>query len=330
MGAVYGIKGEKNRIDLSKHIPLDTPLPVFIDASSVCNFHCNFCPHGDEKAIKAMPQTVMKKELALKCIDDLKRFSKRIKRISFSAGGEPLVNRDLPEMVAYAKYCDVSDCLGITTNGSLLTPDTAEKLVAAGLSHFDISIYGLNSEKYKEFSHSEIAYECIVENVKYLYSIKGNANVVVKISDAVCNTEEDVEGFYNTFSNISDKVCVEHAVSFWHDLDLTGIAEDDGKDIYGNEIRRKEVCPVPFFSLAVQANGIVTACCIDWKQQLIMGDAKEESLYDIWNGKKYNTLYKTLLKNGIKGNTVCRKCRYHELVAMDNIDFAREEILRRL
>lgn len=330
MGAVHGIKGEKNRIDLSRNIPLDTPLHVFIDVSSVCNFQCSFCPHGNGEAIKAMPQAIMKKDLALKCIDDLNQFPRKIKHISFFLNGEPMLNKELPEIVAYAKQSGVGECLGITTNGSLLTPDMAEKLVTAGLSHFDISIYGLNSEKYQEFSHSKIAYECIVDNVKHLYSIKGNANVVVKISDAVCKTKEETDKFYHIFSDICDKMCIEHAVSIWNDFDLTGIAEDDGRDIYGNEIINKEVCPIPFYSLAVQANGIVTPCCNDWKQQLIMGDAREECLYDIWNGKKYNTLHKTLLKSGTSGNNVCRKCRFHELVAMDNIDFAREEILRRL
>jgi sulfatase maturation enzyme AslB (radical SAM superfamily) len=64
--AERGIKGNTNRIRLEEHIPLDTPLHVFLDASSVCNFRCSFCPHGNGEAAKVMPQTVMPVELAKK------------------------------------------------------------------------------------------------------------------------------------------------------------------------------------------------------------------------------------------------------------------------
>lgn len=326
--AIKGIKGSTDRLRLEDHIPLDTPLHVFIDASSVCNFHCQFCPHGNGAAAEIMPQTVMPVELAKKCIDDLTAFPQKVKRISFSAVGEPLVNHDLPEIVAYASQKDVAQCLGITTNASLLTPEMGRRLLDAGLTHFDISIYGLDPEKYQEFSGYSFSFERFVENITYFYSIKKDANVVIKISDAVCSSEHDQQRFYQIFSPICDKICIEHAVPFWHDL--TSKTKDDGRTIYGEPVTRKEVCPVPFFSIAVQANGIVTACCIDWKNQLPMGDARTQSLFSIWNGAKYKELYMRLLRDGNAGVTPCDHCHYHELVAMDNIDPYRERLLEKL
>ena len=326
--AVKGIKGNTHRLRLEEHIPLDTPLHVFIDASSVCNFHCQFCPHGNGEAAKIMPQTVMPVELAKKCIDDLTRFPRKIKRISFSAVGEPLVNQHLPEIVSYAAKKEVAECLGITTNASLLTPDMGRRLLDAGLTHFDISIYGLNSEKYREFSGHSFSFDAFVDQLAYFYSIKKQANVVIKISDAVCGSETDRRSFYQTFSPICDKICVEHAVPFWYDL--TSKVEDDGLTIYGEPVTRKKVCPVPFFSMAVQANGRITACCIDWKNRLPMGDARTQSLASVWNGDGFRTLHMKLLREGNSGVSPCDHCHYHELVAMDNIDPYREQLLKRL
>ncbi len=326
--AVRGIKGNMDRLRLEEHIPLDTPLHIFIDASSVCNFHCQFCPHGNGEAAKVMPQTIMPVELAKKCIDDLKEFPRKIKRISFSAVGEPLANQSLPEIVSYTAHQNVADCLGITTNASLLTPEMGQRLLEAGMTHFDISIYGLNSEKYREFSGHTFSFENFVDNIAYFYSIKKNANVVIKISDAVCRSAEEKEKFYQIFSPICDKICIEHAVPFWYDLNSK--VKGDGLTIYGEPIKKKEICPVPFFSMAVQANGIVTPCCIDWRNKLPIGDANVQSLYSIWNGKKYRELYISLLNEGNSGVSPCDHCHYHELVAMDNIDPYRKQLLRRL
>lgn len=326
--AVRGIKGETDRLRLEEHIPLETPLHVFIDASSACNFHCQFCPHGSGETRTALQQSIMPVSLAKKCIDDLCAFSKKIKRLSFSAEGEPLVNKNLPEIIEYAAHRNVAECLNITTNASLLTPALSDELIKAGLNHIDISIYGLNSEKYHEFSDAKVSFEVIVKNIAYLYSIKSTAQIVIKISDAICSTESDQEIFYRMFSSICDKVCVEHAVPFWYDMNNG--TKDDDKDIYGKTIQKKLVCPIPFFSICVQANGVVTPCCVDWKQRLPMGDAKIESLFSIWNSEKYRLLYRKLLQYGNKGVTPCDFCRYHELVALDNIDDFRTDLLKKL
>jgi hypothetical protein len=151
---------------------------------------------------------------------------------------------------------------------------------------------------------------------------------VVKITDAVFHTKAERDKFYAIFSPICDKICVEHAVPFWYDLNSA--TEYDGKNIYGEPVCHKEVCPVPFFSLAIHANGIATSCCIDWKNKGVLGDARKESVLSIWNGLKHKNVCKALLKYGTKGISPCDHCRYHELVAMDNIDPYRTELLKRL
>lgn len=325
---IQGIKGETNRIFLGKAVPLSTPLSVFLDASSVCNFRCSFCPHGNGEAARQMTQTVMSLQLAKKCIDDLAEFPNKIKKLSFSSQGEPLVNKNLAKIVEYAKKRDVAEVLAITTNGSLLTPEVSENLINAGLNHFDISIYGMNSEAYTEFTGSSTQFQTLIENISFLYKIKKDAHIAIKICDAACKTESEKELFFELFTPLCDKICYEHAVSLWYDLDIS--VADDSLDIYGNKVVEKEICPVPFFSMVIQANGHVTPCCVDWRQNLVLGNAANESLFSIWNGQKYKDLYTNLLMMGNNGVFPCKNCRYHELVAIDNIDAFKTDILARV
>ena len=48
-----------------------------------------------------------------------------------------------------------------------------------------------------------------------------------------------------------------------------------------------EFCQYPWSSMTVKSNGEVACCAEDYNNEIILGDAKKESLYDIWNGEKY-------------------------------------------
>lgn len=326
--AVIEMKAETNRIRLEEHIPLDTPMRVIIDPSSVCNFRCYYCPHGNKEARMTMPQSIMPAELAKKCIDDLTEFPQKIKKLLFAQIGEPLLNKELPEIVAYASKRAVAECLCITTNASVLTPELSEKLISAGIGRFDISLYGLNSESYQSFCKYSIDFDMLQKNIEYLYSIKKAAHIAVKISDAVCKTEKDEHEFYRRFSPICDTVCIEHMVPIWYDIG--NFTVDDGFDIYMHTAQKKAVCPIPFYTMVVQSTGVVVPCSNDWNTQLPMGDAHKESLFSIWNGEKFCNLRINLLKNGCSSVSPCNRCKAHELCALDNIDPYRSDLLKRL
>ncbi len=73
-------------------------------------------------------------------IDDLSGFGVPV--ILFS-GGEPLVRKDIPELVAYAVKKGMRAVL--STNGTLITPQIAENLKDIGLSYVGISLDGMEA-----------------------------------------------------------------------------------------------------------------------------------------------------------------------------------------
>ncbi len=48
-----------------------------------------------------------------------------------------------------------------------------------------------------------------------------------------------------------------------------------------------ELCQFPWSSMVIKSNGEVAMCVDDFNNEIILGDARKESLYDIWNGEKY-------------------------------------------
>jgi radical SAM protein with 4Fe4S-binding SPASM domain len=323
----YKIKGNTQRIPLQEHIPLDTPLRVFLETSSACNFRCYFCPHGaaNNKTINA----IMSFELAKKCIDDIKLFHKKIKLLTLSTAGEPLLNKKLPEIAVYAKKSEVADRIDLVTNASLMTHDVVDQLMVAEIDRIDISIYGLSEQQYKKNSSVKINFDELVNNIRYLYQNKKNCTIAIKICDVAFNENENEQKFHAIFSEICDSISVECIVPIWYGVKLDNKFANTTQDIYGQPKITKRICPLPFFSLTVHPNGMVSPCCQDWNHLLIVGDVNVESLYQIWKGNKMDNYCTKQLKQGRFAMSACRDCEYPETVAMDNIDTHKETILKR-
>jgi len=68
-----------------------------------------------------------------------------------------------------------------------------------------------------------------------------------------------------------------------------------------------EFCHFPWTSLTVKSNGEVAMCVEDFNNEIILGDAAKETLYSIWNGKKYRQFRNDHfnLKKGIKCTQQC-------------------------
>ena len=324
--AKYQIKGTTQRTRLEEIIPLQTPFRVLLEASGACNFRCSFCAHGQENS---SGEVNMPLELAQKCIDDLNKFPQKIKSLSFFNHGEPLLNSKLHDMISFAREAQVADCIDITTNASLMTHENADKIINAGIGVINISIYGLDAGQYYKTSKAVIDFDKLLGNIKYLYEIRDTCKVTIKISDASLADENDKARFFDIFQDMCDTISVEHVVPMYYGLKSSETAEET-LDIYFNKKVIKKICPVSFYTLSVNAEGIISPCCIDWRHELPFGNANSQSLFDIWNGTAYREFYIQQLTSSRQSILPCRNCGYPDFVAMDNIDAFQNVILQKL
>ncbi|MCZ9940354.1 radical SAM protein [Brachyspira hyodysenteriae] len=161
----------ENRTPLQEIIPLETPFVMHLDSSTACNFKCEFCPSASSTN-KDYVKMNLDLDLYKKAIDDLKDFNNNLKILRFYKIGEPLMNRNIAEMVAYARNSNKVDFIDMTTNGSLLTNELSLKLVDAGLNKINISIEGINSEQYNKYAHYNINFNEFINNLAFLYKNK--------------------------------------------------------------------------------------------------------------------------------------------------------------
>lgn len=310
-------QSEKN-IKLAKALPLSTPLMVMIDVSNICNFKCIFCPTGDPELLEFVkrPKGVMNLELFCKIIDDISKFEKKLKVLYLYKDGEPLLNKNLGEMITYAKSKEIADSVEVTTNGSLIDEEKAIELIQTGLDKIRISIEHINDFGYKKITGTYSDYGLIRNNVEFLFREKtkrrSSLSINVKIVDTGFSSDEK-DKFLNDFKNISDSVDIEtlHAWSLSGKKDFTlGIKIDKGSDGQTLLNKNRKICPRPFYTMAVNFNGAVSVCCTDWSWGTLIGDVKKERLADIWNGKRLKNFRLLHLRGQREKIKVCADCQY--------------------
>jgi MoaA/NifB/PqqE/SkfB family radical SAM enzyme len=322
----------ENRTRLEEVIPLSTPMILFVDPASTCNFKCTFCPTGDRKLIKETGrwQGQMDFSLYKKIIDDLREFDKPLKVLRLYKEGEPFLNNRLADMIRYARESGVVKYIDTTTNGYLLEPERVKPMLDAGLDRINISVDGMSDEQFLEFTRVKVDFDKYVENIRKLYEIKGDCEVCVKITGDFLS-EEDKARFYDTFGNYADRIFIENVAPCWPEYDVAEILNVDiTKGIYDQPIGDVDICPYIFYSISINSDGSASLCFLDWARKLLIGDLRKESLKEIWEGEKLFQHQIAHLRGKRKDNAVCGQCGQLSHCLPDNIDPYKDTLAERL
>ena len=246
---------------------------LHIEVTNACNFKCKFCINHDDTLFEKLgiKRGFLDGDLYEKIIEDCKRFPKRIKRLYFHFGGEPLLHKDIISFIRYAKNAQVADELAMFTNGALLTKELGAQLAGSGLDILQISVEGVTPEKYEEVTGVRIDYDQFLENISFLYQQKPvSLTLHAKILD--CGLSEgEKEKFYQDFTNISDECYIEHLVDMCpSDIMDTTLGHGPTTTQEGKELREFAVCTQPFYVASIYCDGSAAACsCGDWRRSLI-------------------------------------------------------------
>ena len=312
----------EHRTPLQDVIPLSTPMVLFVDPVDTCNFKCTFCPTGDRDLIKSTGrwQGRMHLDIYKKVIDDLAEFPQPLKVLRLYKEGEPLLHTQFAEMVRYAKASGRVEYVDTTTNGYLLTPEKVGPILDAGIDRINISVDGMSDEQFWQFTKTRVNFDKFVENIRKLYERKGNCEICIKIPGDILS-QEDKQRFFDTFGDYADRVSIENFAPCWPEFDVearSGITITEG--IYGNAIKDVAVCPYIFYSMAVNTDGTVSLCFLDWARKLNVGDSRTQSLKSIWDGEAMQRHRIAHLQGCRKDNETCAACGQLSHCLPDNID----------
>ena len=150
----------KNLTDITtKGIQVDSPITdrfgrVFnylrIAVNEYCNLRCIYCMPEEGVPFQTRDRLLGRKEIykIIKIMADL-----GVSKVRFT-GGEPLIRKDLIDLIHFASKQMNIDSIHLTTNGVLL-PEYINRLVEIGLNGINISLDTLNQSKFKKITRRE-------------------------------------------------------------------------------------------------------------------------------------------------------------------------------
>lgn len=117
---------------------------IFFDPILACNLRCKMCYFSDPEKRKTYRGSFTQEEI-IRIAESL--FHRALK-LQIGCGAEPTLYKELDEIIALGKRYGIP-YISLTTNGNLLTKETLEKAIRAGLDELTLSVHGLTRETYE-------------------------------------------------------------------------------------------------------------------------------------------------------------------------------------
>ena len=280
------------------------PVRLWVEVSSRCNLACRLCVNKD---IEASLKGDLDFGLYRKLIDDAREY---IFDVNLFHRGEPLLNKNIVEMVKYANTRGIKT--RIHTNGVLLDKDLSRRLITAGLNLISFSFDGYTEVTYEK-NRVGATYERTIANIIDFLKIKKELNsktpfTIVQVMEfdeelSAEDFQEQKNGFLKKFVDLPlDKIIVRNPHNWGGLLDMEGIKKIDKN--------KSRIIPCTFlwYSLTVFYDGTVYLCPQDFAGQIKVGDLNKESIRDIFNNEKIQGIRERFKNKDISDLKPCNSC----------------------
>jgi len=291
-----------------------TPSIYWIDTVSQCNFRCPFCP--TTYASKSNKGS-MEFDLFKKIIDEVSSHS--LENYLFQTG-EPLVNQDIGHFVKYMTEIGMTSVMH--TNGSLWTEEKAIELFDAGIDLISFSFDGYDSETYEKNRIGGKFQKTVnrIIGVLELKKKRGTRKPYIRIQSLTPSTadekfsEQKQKEFMDLFEGLPvDEFDRETISNLAHDLPTGESLKPEAPMTMPEHIVRGyrfKPCTRLWSSMTIRFDGTVVPCCVDFESEVPLGNIKEKTLGEIWNGKPMQDLRKKHLSGDVSDIPFCKNCDF--------------------
>ena len=266
------------------------PLNVDVELSSACNLKCPFCFLQD-KDYKRPKNSFIDKDLAINIIHEADNLG--IPAIKLNWRGEPTLHPDFNYITDIAKHCDFYDII-INTNLNC-TVDKIHGLMRC--TKVIISLDSLNEKTYKKMRKNGKLW-WVIWNIEALL-LREHKGIVLRRVITKDNIKENFK--QDVLDRFGDKVEVSEHYAFDRN-------SSEAHSLHNvQEVLSRTYCGYPSQRLMIDVDGNAHPCCVDYTDELILGNITEDNIYDIWHCNKIKML-RDELKNRCIFEKRCYKC----------------------
>lgn len=276
------------------------PLYLMLEQTYRCNLRCASCVQGYPRlrsrystGVTCMPWSLFERVI-------LEGKDYRCPSVSMHVNDEPLLVKDLAKRIAFARKHGYMDIL-MTTNGLLLNDDKIKEIVDAGVTRVLFSLDACTQKTYEKVRGGKLnkVLRAIAKITEYRKKLGTRLPIIRASFVPTAFNRQELEPFKKTIGRLVDYVDIQ-PLSVFRRLN-TELIPFDAKRI------TNFCCNQPWSSLVVRANGDVLPCCSFYGPEIVLGNARRESLYTIFNCGFLKRMRKDF-KDGRYRLTACAIC----------------------
>jgi radical SAM protein with 4Fe4S-binding SPASM domain len=281
------------------------PSQINVDITMFCNLACIHCPYETITKLKGAGRTNLSLELHEKLVREIAVSGKdHCRFLRYTGDGEPLMHPHLAEMIASAKK-HTGLPINLTSNGMLMSEEKAKELLEAGVDVFDISIDAHSQDVYGKVrvkGRLPVTQEATHRLIRLAKAYGGKAKVMVSFVRQPLNLHE-ADPFYRYWTEAgADFVVMRNLHS------CAGNVPDMAEKMWSEITGPRRPCLYPWERLVLKADGEITYCPADWEHTANIGNFKESSITEIWQGKAMQELRQAHVTGNFEGHSFCKGC----------------------
>jgi radical SAM protein with 4Fe4S-binding SPASM domain len=284
-----------------KPVQWGLPFSLAFEPTTSCNLRCPECPSGLRSFTR--PTGMLDADFFNRTMDEV---APDLSYLIFYFQGEPYLNPKFLDMVEYAGSKGVYTAT--STNAHYLGIDNARQTIDSGLDRLIISIDGTDQETYEQYRVGG-KLEKVLEGTRNVVDWKRRMNsqtpyiifqfLVVRPNE---HQIEEVQRLGREYGVDEVRLKTAQIYDYEQGSDLIPTKnefsryrqEADGKWSIKNPLLNH--CWKLWHSCVITWDGLVVPCCFDKDASHQLGDLREQSFREIWQGQPYQNFRKSLLK----------------------------------
>jgi radical SAM protein with 4Fe4S-binding SPASM domain len=279
-----------------------------IELTNRCPMRCVMCPRTEHMTRQ---EGVMEFELFSKIIEEMVAtdpHTAKTNGVWMHHFGESLVHPEFGKFMGFAADRGVRAKLSI--NPIMLTDDNANELLDARPALLYLSLDGHDDASFEKLRGLPHGYEKSKANVLKFLELKtkkkSNTFITVSMIDFDLNKPSiaRMREFWESQPGVNEFL-IKQFESFDGSASEINALRPDGHPDFGPT--RKVVCDKPWKTMTVTWTGDVVPCCFDFDAKYILGNLRDNTLSEIWNGEPMLALRREFL-SGTLHNSLCANC----------------------
>ncbi len=289
------------------------PTHVQIQTTTACGAACSICPHPVESP--RWSNGLMTDGTFDRIVDQLCGLP--IEYLSPYLMADSMSDRKIFDRIEALRRALPDTHFEVSTTGMYLTPKIAERILASPICELRISSHGTTAEEYAK-TMPGVKFDTAMANV-LAFIERWKAQRPFKLC-IVClwglwspEREDQIEAYWRDLG-------VE--ISKWHvnsradqvDLTIFGDGSEDTTAFARGKDDPPYLCRFHRDTqwLHILSDGRVTLCCMDYKQEVILGNVLDSSIEEIWNSERFADIRAKIRGDRpTAGEFLCNRCEWH-------------------